>query len=108
MRVRPGSGRWNAAEPTVSPERARCCVHVRIHAVLGSNITEQPHHVDDVLRELIDVDRVHVSTQRNHRVAVGARGTPDAQVDASRVQGFEHGELFGDDERSVIGQHDTA
>ena len=34
--------------------------------------------------------------------------TPDAQVDACRVQGFEHGELFGDDERSVIGQHDTA
>ncbi|MDH6676434.1 hypothetical protein M2284_000622 [Rhodococcus sp. LBL1] len=33
---------------------------------------------------------------------------PDAQVDPVRVQRVEGAELFGDDERLVVGQHDAA
>ena len=36
----------------------------------------------------------------------GAR--PEPQVDAARVEGLEGGELLGDDQRGVVGQHDPA
>ena len=39
---------------------------------------------------------------------VGARGAADAQIDPLGIERFERAELFGDDERRVIRQHDAA
>ena len=36
---------------------------------------------------------------------IGARGAAQAEIDPPRVEGLEGGELFGDDQRGVIGQH---
>ena len=39
---------------------------------------------------------------------VGARGPPDAEVDPAGVGRLEQGELLGDDQGCVVGQHDPA
>jgi hypothetical protein len=39
---------------------------------------------------------------------VGARCATDAHINAARVKRLEHCELFGHNERSVVGQHDPA
>lgn len=40
--------------------------------------------------------------------AVGAGGAAEAEVDAARRQCLQGAELFGDDERGVVGQHHAA
>ena len=52
--------------------------------------------------------RVGRAAQRGRRRRVGAGGPADAEVDAPGVQRLEHGELLGDDERGVVGQHHAA
>ena len=39
---------------------------------------------------------------------VGARGPAQAEVDAPGVEGLERGELLGDDQRGVVGEHHPA
>ena len=39
---------------------------------------------------------------------IGARRSADAEIDPSRVQGFQGAELLGDDQRRMVGQHHPA
>ena len=39
---------------------------------------------------------------------IGPRRAPETEIDASGKQRLERAELFGDDERRVIGEHDAA
>ncbi|MNT48994.1 hypothetical protein D3C72_1858160 [compost metagenome] len=48
------------------------------------------------------------AAQRLLGSAVAAGRAAQAQVDAARVQGLKGAELFGDDQRRVVGQHDAA
>jgi len=41
-------------------------------------------------------------------VEVAAGSASEAEIDAAGVEGFKGAELFGDDEGSVVGQHDAA
>ena len=59
-------------------------------------------------RKIIDIDRVHISSKRNHRVPIGTRRPANAEVDPTGMKRFKHCELFGDDERCMIRQHHTA
>lgn len=40
-------------------------------------------------------------------LAVGAWGAAEAEADAAGGEGLEHAELFGDNERRVVGEHHT-
>ena len=53
------------------------------------------------------IARQRVTPQRVHRVPIAARGASDSEVDASRMERRERAELFGNDERRVIGKHDA-
>ena len=61
-----------------------------------------------MLRELLDAEGVHGAPERCGRALVRARRSPEPEVDAAGVQGLEHRELLGDDERRVVGEHHAA
>ena len=62
--------------------------------------------LEDVLREVLGVRR-HAA-QRRQRLLVGAGRAPEPQIDASGKQRGQRAELFGDDVRRVVRQHDAA
>ena len=77
------------------------------HAVLTTRVTEQPHQVDEIPREVVDGLEVRPAQHRRRR-RIGSRRTTDAEVDASRVQRLQEGELLGDRERGVVREHDAS
>ena len=69
-------------------------------------IGEPSLHVIDVLREVLRFGRGSGERLRGHPVRAGCAA--EAQIDAATVDVRERSVLFGDHERSVVGQHDTA
>ena len=61
--------------------------------------------LEDVLREVVGCQRV--ATQRLQRQLIGAGRPPQPEIDAAGEQRLERAELFGDDVRRVVGQHDA-
>ena len=61
-----------------------------------------------MLWELVFFGTVARAAQGHHGVAVGAGSSTNAKVDPSWIEGFEHGELFGDNQRRMVGQHHPA
>jgi hypothetical protein len=51
---------------------------------------------------------LRIAAQRSGGQLVGAGRASDAEVDAPRVQRFEHAELLGDHERGMVREHDSA
>ena len=72
------------------------------------------HHRDDVVdvrREVVGrvgLDATAAVPQRPGGHRVGAGCPAQAQVDAAGVGGLEEGELLGDDQRGMVGQHHAA
>nr|WP_251073708.1 hypothetical protein [Streptomyces sp. ISL-111] len=69
-------------------------------------VAEEVRQLSDLLGEVLGVARA--AARGGGRGVVGARGAAQAQVDAAGGEGVEHAELFGDDQRRVVGQHDPA
>ena len=59
------------------------------------------------LREII-ARLPEVAAKRTHGVTVAAGCAAQSQIDPSRIQSLQCSELFGNHQRRVIGQHDTA
>src|SRR5690606_36422151 len=68
---------------------------------------EEGLRFQNILRKLTLV-ACKVAAQRLRHALVRTRRAPEAEVDASGKQGLERSELFGDDHRRVIGEHDSA
>ena len=77
------------------------------HATLASLVAEHPHHVDHVARELLD-RVVGVAPECGCGHLVGAGSAPDSEIDSAWMQRLQQGELLGDCQRGVVGQHDPA
>jgi hypothetical protein len=71
-------------------------------------VAEQAEKVDELVREVLGTEAGRAAPQRRRRERVGPGRPADAKVDPSRMQRFEEGELLGDDERRMVGQHHTA
>ncbi|MOA01734.1 hypothetical protein D3C78_1211550 [compost metagenome] len=76
------------------------------HPLAGLCRAEQVFQFLDVLREIIVAARA-LAAQRAGGVLVGTRCAAQPQVDASRIEGGEGAELFGDHQRCMVGQHDA-
>src|SRR5690348_3440772 len=72
-------------------------------AVLAFEIA---HQLDDVLREAIGVRR-EIAAHRVRGGLIGAGRPAEPQIDAPGKEAFERPELLGDDQRRVVGQHDS-
>jgi len=72
--------------------------------IFGAEIVQQ---LDDVVGELVDV-AIEVTSKGLGGDLVGTGSTAESEVDAAGIQCFEGAELFGDNEWSVIGEHDAA
>ena len=48
------------------------------------------------------------AAQGSQRQLVGSRRAAESEIDAAREQALERSELFGDDIRGMIGEHDAA
>ncbi len=78
-----------------------------VHQLARLRLAEVGLQFHDVLREGVGPRRCR-PPQRARRHRVGAGRAAEAEVDASRVKRLERAELFGDDQRRMIGQHDAA
>ncbi len=78
-----------------------------VRMVRGQRAVEETDQVLHLLRHVLRalVFAVH---QRERGARVPARRAADAQIDAPGKQGFEHAELLGDFQRTVVGQEHTA
>ena len=65
------------------------------------------HQFDHIFGELVDVS-VEIAPHRPRRDLIRTGGTAKTKVDASGMQRRERAELFGDQQRRVIRQHDAA
>src|SRR5690606_21744022 len=65
------------------------------------------HEFHDIARERIWV-RVEVAAQGARCDLIGARSPAQAQVDAPGVERLKRAELFGNDQRRMVRQHDAA
>ena len=72
----------------------------------GCDRRQERLELEDVLREVLGVRRQ--AAKRRQRLLVGAGRAAEAQIDASGKQRRQRAELFGDDVRRVVGQHDAA
>ena len=95
------------------PDRGRvaACGHrgdalVRVPG--GERAREEAEQLGHLFREVVGAEHARSAAERGGRDRVGARRPPDPEVDATGVERLEHAELFGDRERSVVGQHDPA
>ena len=76
---------------------------VRLQAVV--QVADEVH---DLLGEGLDVGGALGVGEREHGGVVAARRAPDAEVDAPGVERLQDGELLGDLEGGVVGEHDAA
>src|SRR5215831_6573289 len=74
----------------------------------AGRILEELAQEMNLAREGVDPKSFGACLQRARRQLVGPRSATDAEVDASRRQGFEHPKLLGDFERAVVGEHHAA
>ena len=72
-----------------------------------TRLPEVALELDHVPREVVRVS-VQVSAQGECRALVRARGAPEAEVDAPRIERIEGAELLRDDEGRVVRKHDPA
>ena len=86
----------------------RRCLEVVGQAALESGVTEQRHDLEDMLRKVLVFAAIRVSPKRPSSEVIRSRSATDAKIDSPRMESFEHGELFRDNERCVVGQHDAA
>jgi hypothetical protein len=76
------------------------------HRLAGLGRLEILQKLEHVLRE--GVGAVEIAAQRPRGGLVGARRTPQTQIDAARIETGQRAELLGDLQRRVVGQHDAA
>ena len=88
--------------------RAGARLHRRERVVRLEAVVQVADEVDHLLRERLDVGGTLRVGEREHGGVVAAGRAPDAEVDASGVERLQHGELLGDLERGVVGEHDAA
>lgn len=77
-----------------------------MHYLTGLGGLEQRDQLGDVVRERIC--RGMTSPQRTRGDLIGARRAAESEIDAAGEERFKCAELFGDDERRMIWQHDAA
>ncbi|SOC36994.1 hypothetical protein SAMN05892877_103336 [Rhizobium subbaraonis] len=73
----------------------------------GLDRTQQCHQIDHVLGKVVGRG-LEIAAQGARGVHVGARRAAEPEVDAPGEERLEGAELFGDDQRRVVGQHDAA
>ena len=74
--------------------------------VIRPRLMQVALQLDDIAREVVGV-AVEVSAKRERGPLVGAGRTAEPEIDASGIQRIQGAELFGDDERRVVRQHDA-
>ncbi len=76
---------------------------------VGEVVVQEPGQLGELLREVVGalVQPVGAAQGGGGR-AVRAGRAAEAKVDAARSHGLQGAELFGDDERGVVGQHHPA
>ncbi|MNT26384.1 hypothetical protein D3C72_1619550 [compost metagenome] len=99
FRCQVGAEQAGTEDPHRDVMLARHAAHAAL-AVVGQVVTQ----LSDVLAE---VALWRSTTQGAHGRPGAAWRTPEAQVDAARVQGVERAELLGHHQRRVVGQHDA-
>ncbi len=76
--------------------------------LLGEPVARKGEKLAEALRKVLRLESVSRAAQGGGGHGVGARGAPDAEVDAPRVQGLQNPEGLGDLQRGVVGEHDPA
>ena len=78
----------------------------RLHELARLQRAEQRLQFEDVVRKILGAGGV--AAQGAQRLLVGPRRAAEAEIDAAGIERFQRAELFGDDDRRMIGQHDSA
>ena len=81
--------------------------HLAVGMVVGQGVVEVADQLPDLLRKLLGVGKV-AAAHGARGALVAARRAADAEVDAARVQGFQHAENFSNLEGAVVGQQHAA
>ena len=76
--------------------------------LVGEVVLEVGEQLGELLGEVVWRHLAAVALERVHRLAIGARGAPDSEIDAVAVQPAEDAERLGDLERAVVRQHHAA
>ena len=69
---------------------------------------EEPEQLTELPGQILVGERVDAAAEGGRGHLVGAGGATDAEVDPARMKRFEGAELFGHDQRLVVGQHHAA
>jgi len=90
------------------PDRdSRSGTRHRPHRLIGLHGPEQGLQFQDIMREILGGHR-EIAAKRARRALIGAGGAAQAEIDTALVKRFQRAELFGNDQRRVVRQHDTA
>ncbi len=84
-------------------------VDAGVGVAVGEVVVQEARQLHELLREVVRalVEPLRAA-QGGGGGAVGAGGPAEAEVDTAGGHGLQRAELFGDDERGVVGQHDAA
>ena len=81
--------------------RNRANVRIRVIGI------KPVHQFGNIAREIIHI-AAHMATQCPHRRLIAAWRASKPQIDTTRIERIECSELFGNHQRSMVWQHDTA
>ena len=93
---------------SVQGARWRCCLGARASGPhhFQTRLPKIPRQLDYLAREVVGI-AVEIPPQCERGALVGAGRPAETEVDASREQCIQGTGLLGDDERSVVRQHDA-
>jgi hypothetical protein len=83
-------------------------IHARKRMAVGKALILDQQHFLQALEEVVVVADILPPPQGDRRDLIGAGRAPEAKVDASGKQRFQHLEALHDGQRGVIGQHHAA